>query len=150
MYWEVKIMKILSTFLAGLLFGTGLILSGMANPAKVQNFLDLFGTWDPSLAFVMSGAIIVAMPGFWFTCKLPKPLFNDAFQLPTRKDFDPKLIAGAATFGIGWGLGGFCPGPALTALPFANTSTLFFVTAMLVGMMVAKFSSAPVLQDRAA
>ena len=143
-------MNILSTFLAGLLFGTGLILSGMANPAKVQNFLDLFGTWDPSLAFVMIGAIMAAMPGFWFTRKLPKPLFNDAFQLPTRTDFDPKLIAGAATFGIGWGLSGFCPGPALTALPFTNTSTLLFIPAMLVGMMIAKFTSAPVLRNRAA
>ena len=143
-------MKILSTFLAGLLFGTGLILSGMTNPAKVQNFLDPFGTWDPSLAFVMCGAIMVAMPGFWFTRKLTKPLFNEAFQLPTRTDFDPNLIVGAATFGIGWGLGGFCPGPALTALPFANTSTLLFVPAMLVGMMIAKFTSAPVLRNRAA
>lgn len=150
MYWEVKFLKILSTFFAGLLFGTGLILSGMANPAKVQNFLDLFGTWDPSLAFVMSGAIMMAMPGFWFTRKLPKPLFNDSFHLPTRSDFDPKLIAGAATFGIGWGLGGFCPGPALTALPFASISTLLFVPAMLVGMMIAKFTSAPVPRTRAA
>lgn len=134
-------MHIFSTLFAGLLFGTGLILSGMANPAKVQNFLDLFGTWDPSLAFVMGGAIMVTMPGFWLVQKRAKPLFHDVFHLPTRTGFDAKLVAGAATFGVGWGLGGFCPGPALTALPLAATGTLWFVPAMLVGMVVAKYAT---------
>jgi uncharacterized membrane protein YedE/YeeE len=134
-------MHIFSTLFAGLLFGTGLILSGMANPAKVQNFLDLFGTWDPSLAFVMGGAIMVNMPGFWLVQKRTKPLFHDVFHLPTRTDFDTRLVVGAATFGIGWGLGGFCPGPALTALPLAATGTLWFVPAMLIGMVVAKYST---------
>ena len=134
-------MHIFSTLFAGLLFGTGLILSGMANPAKVQNFLDLFGTWDPSLAFVMGGAIMVTAPGFWFVQKRAKPLFNDAFHLPTRTDFDARLIVGAVTFGVGWGLGGFCPGPALTALPLGAIGTLWFVPAMLVGMVVAKYAT---------
>ena len=141
MSWGAKIMHIFSTLFVGLLFGTGLILSGMANPAKVQNFLDLFGTWDPSLAFVMGGAIMVNMPGFWLVQKRAKPLFHDVFHLPTRTDFDTRLVVGAATFGIGWGLGGFCPGPALTALPLAATGTLWFVPAMLIGMVVAKYST---------
>lgn len=139
-------MRSFSTLIAGLLFGTGLILSGMANPAKVQNFLDLFGTWDPSLAFVMGGAIMVTMPGFRLVQRRATPLFNDVFHLPTRTDFDTRLVAGAATFGIGWGLGGFCPGPALTSLPLADSGTLIFVPAMLLGMVIAKFATAPALK----
>ena len=104
-------MRILSTLFAGLLFGTGLILSGMANPTKVQNFLDVFGTWDPSLAFVMGGAILVTAPGFWFVQKRSTPFFHDMFHLSTRKDVDARLLTGAALFGVGWGLGGLCPGP---------------------------------------
>ena len=132
-------MRFFSTLLAGVLFGTGLLISGMVNPAKVQNFLDLFGSWDPSLAFVMGGAIAVTMPGFWLAQKRETPFFSDIFHLPQRSDYDAHLVVGAATFGIGWGLGGFCPGPAITALPLAATGTLVFVPAMLVGMAVAKF-----------
>lgn len=139
-------MRILVTLFAGLLFGTGLILSGMTNPSKVQNFLDLFGDWDPSLAFVMGGAIAVTMPGFWLVQKRDTPFFNDVFHLPTRTDFDTRLIVGAATFGIGWGLGGFCPGPAITALPLAASGTLWFVIAMLVGMTLAKYFRLPKLR----
>ena len=95
-------MHVFSTLFAGLLFGVGLILSGMANPTKVQNFLDLFGTWDPSLAFVMGGAIMVTMPGFWLVQKRTTPLFHDVFHLPPRTVFDARLVVGAATFGIGW------------------------------------------------
>ncbi len=131
-------MKSITALITGLIFGTGLLISGMANPAKVQNFLDLFGTWDPSLAFVMGGAIAITMPGFWLARKRAKPLFHDVFHLPSRSDFDARLITGAAIFGIGWGLGGFCPGPAVTALPVAATGTLVFVPAMLVGMWLAK------------
>lgn len=140
-------MKTIITLFAGLLFGLGLILSGMANPAKVQNFLDIFGTWDPSLAFVMGGAIAVTMPGFWLVQKRAQPFFSNAFHLPTRTDFDKPLIIGAATFGVGWGLGGFCPGPALTALPLAASGTFIFVIAMLIGMGLAKITSSAILQN---
>lgn len=132
-------MKNLVTLISGLLFGFGLLLSGMADPAKVQNFLDLYGTWDPSLAFVMGGAIAVTMPGFWLVTRRHKPFFNDVFHLPTRTDFDARLITGAAIFGVGWGLGGFCPGPAMTALPLAAEGTLIFVTTMLTGMAASKY-----------
>ena len=137
-------MKNLVTLISGLLFGFGLLLSGMANPAKVQNFLDLFGTWDPSLALVMGGAIAVTMPGFWLVTRRSKPFFNDVFHLPTRTDFDARLITGAAIFGVGWGLGGFCPGPAMTAVPLAAEGTLIFVATMLTGMAASKY----VLQQR--
>jgi len=134
-------MKSLFALIAGLVFGLGLIISGMANPAKVQNFLDLFGTWDPSLAFVMGGAIAVTMPGYWLVRQRQKPFFSDTFDLPNKTDFGLRLIAGAAIFGIGWGLGGFCPGPALTALPLAAPGTLIFVPAMLAGMWAARVTS---------
>ena len=137
-------MKNLLTLISGLLFGFGLLLSGMADPAKVQNFLDLFGTWDPSLAFVMGGAIAVTMPGFWLVIRRNKPFFNDVFHLPSRTDLDARLITGAAIFGVGWGLGGFCPGRAITALPLAAEGTLIFVATMLTGMAASKY----VLQRR--
>ena len=137
-------MKNFLTLISGLLFGFGLLLSGMADPAKVQNFLDLFGTWDPSLAFVMGGAIAVTMPGFWLVIRRNKPFFNDVFHLPSRTDLDARLITGAAIFGVGWGLGGFCPGPAMTALPLAAEGTLIFVATMLTGMAASKY----VLQRR--
>ena len=137
-------MKNLLTLISGLLFGFGLLLSGMADPTKVQNFLDLFGTWDPSLAFVMGGAIAVTMPGFWLVIRRNKPFFNDVFHLPSRTDLDARLITGAAIFGVGWGLGGFCPGPAMTALPLAAEGTLIFVATMLTGMAASKY----VLQRR--
>ena len=137
-------MKNLLTLISGLLFGFGLLLSGMADPAKVQNFLDLFGTWDPSLAFVMGGAIAVTMPGFWLVIRRNKPFFNNVFHLPSRTDLDARLITGAAIFGVGWGLGGFCPGPAMTALPLAAEGTLIFVATMLTGMAASKY----VLQRR--
>lgn len=136
-------MRNILTLFSGLLFGTGLILSGMANPAKVQNFLDLFGSWDPSLAFVMGGAIMVTMPGFWLAQKRATPFFSDMFHMPTRTDFDARLIAGAATFGVGWGLGGFCPGPALTSLALGSTGTLIFIATMLLGMIAAKYVASP-------
>jgi hypothetical protein len=136
-------MRNILTLISGLSFGTGLILSGMANPAKVQNFLDLFGTWDPSLAFVMGGAIMVTMPGFWLVQKRTTPFFSDMFHMPTRTDFDARLIAGSATFGVGWGLGGFCPGPAVTSLPLGSTGTIIFIATMLLGMIAAKYVASP-------
>ncbi|QXT38593.1 YeeE/YedE family protein [Gymnodinialimonas ceratoperidinii] len=132
-------MKQIFALLSGLIFGLGLIISGMADPAKVLNFLDLFGTWDPSLAFVMGGAIAVTAPGFArLFRKRHAPMFDTEFRLPTRKDLEPTLLVGAAIFGVGWGLGGFCPGPALTALPMAATGTLIFVPFMLAGMWAAR------------
>lgn len=121
-------------FILGLIFGLGLIISGMSNPAKVLNFLDLSGTWDPSLAFVMGGAVIVTYLGYASVLKRKAPLFAESFLIPTSTELDSRLITGAALFGIGWGLGGYCPGPAFTSLPLAATGTLYFVPAMLAGM----------------
>lgn len=129
---------IISALISGLVFGIGLVVSGMSNPAKVLNFLDIAGTWDPSLAFVMAGAIVVTSIGYRFILKQPAPKFADAFAVPTRQDIDRPLIAGAAIFGLGWGLGGFCPGPAWTALPLGDAGTLAFLPAMLVGMWLAR------------
>jgi len=131
-------MRFAAALVAGLVFSFGLIISGMVNPAKVQNFLDVAGNWDPSLAFVMIGAIAVGALGFRLVTKRPAPLFADAFSNPVKTRLDPALIAGAAIFGVGWGLAGFCPGPALTSLPAAATATLIFVPCMLVGMWTAK------------
>jgi uncharacterized protein len=139
-------MKQACALIAGVVFGLGLILSGMANPAKVLNFLDVIGTWDPSLAFVMGGAVLVTAPGFALLRHLrDRPLFAAKFQFPTRSDIDPSLIVGAAIFGVGWGLGGFCPGPALTALPIAALGTVIFVPFMLAGILAAR--SAPKLPN---
>src|SRR5690606_7473411 len=122
----------------GLLFGIGLVVSGMANPAKVLNFLDLFGTWDPSLAFVLGGAVLVTFIGYRLVRLRDKPVIGGSFHLPTRNDIDTRVIAGPAVFGIGWGLGGFCPGPALTALGLGAPGTLAFVPAMILGMWAAR------------
>lgn len=132
-------MSFIVNLLLGLLFGIGLVISGMADPAKVLNFLDLAGTWDPSLAFVMGGAVIVAFFGYRFALGRKRPLLAPDFQLPTRRAIDGRLVAGAAIFGLGWGLGGFCPGPALTSLGLAETGTLVFVPAMFAGMLAARF-----------
>lgn len=134
-------MQIVSALIAGLIFGLGLIISGMTNPLKVQNFLDVFGSWDPSLAFVMGGAIAVTAPGFWLLQKRQAPLFAPRFQLPTRQDFDTRLITGAALFGVGWGMAGLCPGPAITAVPLGLNGLVVFVPAMLAGMVVAKLAA---------
>lgn len=128
-------MGLIAALAAGLVFGAGLILSGMADPAKVLNFLDLAGTWDPSLAFVMGGAIAVAAPGFWLVQRRSAPLADRAFHVPPRDaPVDRRLIAGAAIFGIGWGLAGFCPGPALLSLPLGAPATLAFVAAMVAAI----------------
>lgn len=134
-------MKQLSALLAGLIFGVGLLISGMANPAKVLNFLDLFGSWDPSLAFVMGGAIAVTLPGYALLRRRAQPLFANAFQWPTKTDLDGRLLGGASLFGIGWGIGGFCPGPALAALPLAAPGTLIFLPAMLAGIVIANMTT---------
>lgn len=131
-------MSFLVNLVLGLLFGVGLVVSGMADPAKVLNFLDLFGTWDPSLAFVMGGAVVVAFAGYRLVLARDRPIIGGSFHLPTRNDIDARVIVGPAIFGIGWGLSGFCPGPALTALGLGASGTLAFVPAMIVGMWVAR------------
>lgn len=131
-------MSVLVNLGLGLLFGIGLVVSGMSDPAKVLNFLDLFGTFDPSLAFVMGGAVLVAFIGFRLVLHREAPLMAPRFQIPTRRDIDARLIVGPALFGIGWGLGGFCPGPAFTALVLGAAGTLVFVPAMLAGMWSAR------------
>jgi uncharacterized membrane protein YedE/YeeE len=127
---------IFSAFASGLLFGVGLVVSQMANPAKVLAFLDVFGDWDPSLAFVMAGAVAVSTVGFVVARRRGLPVLAPRLEIPTRRDLEPRLIAGAAIFGVGWGLAGLCPGPALTALSFGPWAVVLFVAAMLAGMVV--------------
>lgn len=124
----------------GLLFGIGLVISRMSDPAKVLNFLDLAGTWDPSLAFVMGGAVIVAFFGYRLVLKRDRPIVGSSFRIPTRTELEPRIFVGPAIFGFGWGLSGFCPGPALTALGLAAPGTLIFVPAMFVGMWLARLA----------
>jgi len=125
--------KIVSALGAGFLFGIGLWVSGMANPKKVLGFLDVAGEWDASLLFVMGGAVAVTLVGFRLVLKRPAPLMGGKFHLPTRKDVDVPLVAGAAIFGIGWGIAGYCPGPALTALSTLSTESIIFVVSMVAG-----------------
>jgi uncharacterized membrane protein YedE/YeeE len=129
-------MSLLSAFAAGLLFGLGLILSGMTDPGKVIGFLDLAGAWDPSLAFVMGGAVLVGFFAFRFAGRRAQSFLGGAMQLPTRRDVDTRLLAGSLLFGIGWGLGGFCPGPALVSFGSGVDQAAVFVAAMLGGMLV--------------
>jgi len=126
----------LSTFFAGLIFGAGLTISQMVNPEKVISFLDIAGRWDPSLAFVMGGALVTTFLGYRFVLKNPAPLFADKFRVPTRKDIDKSLIIGALLFGIGWGFVGLCPGPALANLTFAGQNGLIFISSMLLSTIV--------------
>lgn len=123
--------KIVSAYAIGLLFGLGLTLSQMINPAKVLNFLDVAGTWDPSLAFVMGSALLVTIIGYKYVLSAGAPVFEEGFFLPTAHAIDLKLIGGATTFGVGWGLVGLCPGPALTALATGLREVIIFVFAML-------------------
>jgi uncharacterized membrane protein YedE/YeeE len=129
---------LLLALLTGLVFGTGIAMSGMINPAKVLNFFDIAGTWDPSLAFVMGGALIVTAIGYRFVLKSPRPLFDRQFHLPTRKDIDMPLLAGSAIFGIGWGIAGFCPGGSIPALGLMQTDAVIFVAAMIAGIAVTR------------
>ena len=125
---------VFTSLLAGLVFGLGLIVSGMANPAKVLGFLDLAGAWDPSLAFVMAGAIAVATLAFALAKKRTVTFLGSAMKLPTSRDIDRRLVIGSLLFGIGWGVAGFCPGPGLVALGMGEIKALVFVGAMLAGM----------------
>jgi uncharacterized membrane protein YedE/YeeE len=132
-------MRVAVNALAGLIFGLGLLISGMANPAKVQNFLDVTGAFDPSLIFVMLGAVVVTFLGYRLTFKRSRPVLAERFSLPTLKDVDARVLLGSALFGVGWGLSGFCPGPAITSLTLLAKGTLFFVPAMLIGIGLARF-----------
>ena len=124
----------LSSLLAGLVFGLGLIVSGMANPAKVIGFLDLAGRWDPSLAFVMAGAIAVGAIAFALARTRTASLLGAPMKLPSEQRIDRRLLAGALVFGVGWGIAGFCPGPALVAIGMGSAKAVVFVVAMLAGM----------------
>lgn len=130
--------KYASVLISGVIFGLGLTISQMTDPAKVIGFLDVAGNWDPTLAFVMLGALCVAIPAFRFILRRNGPLFGGGFSLPTKKDLDARLICGAALFGVGWGLGGFCPGPALTALSTGLVQVFIFVGAMFFGALIYK------------
>ena len=127
-------MQVLGAFVAGLVFGIGLIVSGMTDPAKVIGFLDLAGRWDPSLAFVMVGAIIVGMIGYAVARKRTTAFLGGALHVPTARQIDRRLVLGALVFGAGWGLAGFCPGPALVSLGAGQDKAVVFVVAMLAGM----------------
>jgi len=125
---------LLSQYLIGILFGVGLIISGMSNPQKILGFLDLAGMWDPSLIFVMAGAVIVGLGGFYVVSKRTEAFFGGALHIPQRRDISKPLIIGSLIFGAGWGIAGFCPGPAIVALGAGHLKALVFVLAMLAGM----------------
>jgi uncharacterized membrane protein YedE/YeeE len=126
--------SLLPAIVVGLIFGAGLALSDMINPARVLAFLDVAGDWDPTLAFVLGGALIPSAIGYWLSRRMKRPLFDQQFRIPQNRTVEPKLLAGAAIFGIGWGLAGFCPGPAIAALGFGLWQPWLFVLAMLAGM----------------
>tara|TARA_R110002072_G_scaffold6717_8_gene38439 strand:- start:976 stop:1422 length:447 start_codon:yes stop_codon:yes gene_type:complete len=138
-------MRNLLTLLVGMLFGTGIAMSGMANPAKVINFFDVAGTWDPSLAFVMGGAVIVTFIGYRMVLRRPRPIYEPAFDIPKNRQLDARLLVGAGIFGIGWGITGFCPGGALPVLGTLDTRVIIFVAALVAGMLITR-----VLLERAA
>ena len=128
-------MLILASFACGLIFGAGLLISGMTDPDKVLGFLDIFGPWDATLAFVMAGAVAVSASGFALARRRGAPLLAPRFQWPTRRDIDAPLVAGAVLFGVGWGLVGICPGPALVNLAGLSLPVIVFVGAMVIGMI---------------
>ena len=128
------ILRQLPILASGVLFGAGLTLGGMTDPARVRGFLDLFGDWDPTLAFVMGGAVIVMAIAWRFQRKLTQPIFAEAFAIPSRNDLTAKLIGGSALFGIGWGIAGLCPGPGIAALVIEPISAVIFLVAMIAGM----------------
>jgi len=130
-------MSLIFSLLAGVIFGAGLTVSDMVNPARVSNFLDFAGNWDPTLIFVMAGGLAVTTLGYKFIFRLNSPMVDEQFHLPTQRQIDLPLVGGAALFGVGWGLAGICPGPALTDLVTLEPKVLVFIAAMLVGMIAA-------------
>lgn len=138
-------MRLIATYITGLIFGIGISISGMANPAKVLNFFDIAGSWDPSLIFVMGGALMTTFIGYRVVFGRTAPLFDADFKLPTSSTLDAKLIGGSAVFGIGWGIAGFCPGGALPALGTGKLEVFLFTGALIAGVLLAKY-----LQNNAA
>ncbi|APX92432.1 hypothetical protein BWR19_05470 [Halomonas sp. 1513] len=130
--------KALAGYVAGLLFGLGLAISGMTDPARVLGFLDLFGAWDPTLMFVLGGAVATTFIGYRLVWARGRPLLESAFQLPTRRDLDARLLGGAALFGIGWGLSGYCPGPAVASIAGLSWPLAAMLAAMVAGWYLAR------------
>jgi len=130
--------QLLVALVSGTIFGAGLALGGMTDPARVRGFLDLFGAWDPTLAFVMGGAVLVMAVAWVVQRQMLRPLFAEGFSLPDRNDLTPRLIGGSALFGIGWGIAGLCPGPGFAALAIQPVSATIFVVALLGGMLIAR------------
>lgn len=133
----------LTSTVSGILFGAGLALGGMTDPARVRGFLDIFSDWDPTLAFVMGGAVIVMAIAWQIVPRLAEPVFAGEFHLPTKSDLTPRLIGGAALFGIGWGIAGLCPGPGIAALVIEPAAAAIFVVAMLAGIAVVRLFEGP-------
>lgn len=131
-------MHIVSAALIGLLFGLGILISGMGNPAKILNFFDLAGQWDPSLAFVMAGAVVVTSAGYWLAWRRKAPVLAETFNLPNAAAIDVRLLSGSAVFGIGWGLSGFCPGGAIPMLATGHAEPIIFVVGLLAGIVGAR------------
>jgi uncharacterized membrane protein YedE/YeeE len=138
-----KAMKMITPLIAGVLFGLGLLLSGMANPAKVRGFLDVFGDWQPALMAVMVAAIAIFALAYGFSHKLKQPWFHSVFHRPSLTQLDARLLIGAALFGIGWGMVGLCPGPALLNIMTGQEDVLIFIVALLLGNRIAHFSIGP-------
>lgn len=132
-------MRFVVTYLIGLVFGIGISLSGMANPAKVVNFFDIAGTWDPSLIFVMGGALVTTFIGYKIVFGRKAPIMDDSFHLPVNNQITGRLVWGSAVFGIGWGIAGFCPGGALPALGTGRMEVFVFAGALVAGILVARF-----------
>lgn len=131
-------MRLISTYLIGLIFGVGISISGMANPAKVLNFFDVVGTWDPSLIFVMGGAVVVTFFGYRIVLRRSAPILDGKFHLPDNPRIDARLLGGSALFGVGWGIAGFCPGGALPALGTGQADVFLFVASLIAGIFAAK------------
>jgi uncharacterized membrane protein YedE/YeeE len=144
-------MRNLAALACGIIFGVGLGVSQMTNPGKVLDFFDVFGAWDPSLAFVMGGAVAVTAIAFRFVLRRPNPLYAESFSLPTKADIDARLLGGSAVYGVGWGLAGFCVGPSIAALAYGDTRVAIFVIAMAVGTALANIATrakaTPLLAD---
>lgn len=136
------VMRNILLFICGFIFGTGLTVSNMTDPNKILNFLDVTGQWDPTLLVVMAGAVVTTFTGYRFLKSKTQPLLSSSFKLPTKSDIDWRLITGSALFGIGWGLAGYCPGPALVGLAINGMDAVYLVIGMIIGSVVYKWSSA--------